>query len=311
MSWNLRTILTAAGLWNEDKDAVMVELANDSIEVTGTVDMALDGLLLVAATLETDYITYTAVTPGADGNSITVEYVVEGNNTSSSVAVVGTAITVNLATDGDGEPIGNYASAIVAKIGLDEDASALVTAEYTGAVTPGAGLIGEAMAATNLTGGSDGAVFQVLEQNSADILAAVEAIEDSADDIEAAVEGTLDTALVDRTTSEILVDSALALNNGSETNGEWFPAAGYSELKGLLSITGTGNITVYADWSNDQATAYRVCGPTGRVVLVDTEAISSSAPKIGIAIPVAGYVRLVYLASAATMTATLNVQAQV
>ena len=62
-------------------------------------------------------ITYTAVQRGTGGNAITVAYVVAGNNTPLTVAVVGTAITVNVATDAGGAAT-STANAVEAAVDL-------------------------------------------------------------------------------------------------------------------------------------------------------------------------------------------------
>lgn len=48
--------------------------------------------------------TYTAVMPGTESTAITIEYVVAGTNTPLSLSVSGSAIVVNVATDGGGSP---------------------------------------------------------------------------------------------------------------------------------------------------------------------------------------------------------------
>ncbi len=72
-------------------------------------------------------VTYTAVTAGTAGNAITVAHVVAGTNTPLSVGVVGSAITVNLATDIGGD-VTSTAQDVVDAITADDDANDLVTA---------------------------------------------------------------------------------------------------------------------------------------------------------------------------------------
>lgn len=96
-------------------------------------------------------VTYTAVTAGAAGNLITVEHVVAGISTPLSIGVVGTAITVNVGTDGGGS-VASSANQIVAAILLSGPASALVVATATGT---GASLTA-ASGITSLVGGLDG-----------------------------------------------------------------------------------------------------------------------------------------------------------
>lgn len=111
----------------------------------------------VAAMMTTDLagddndLVYTAVTPGAGGNDITVEYVATDPDQELAVGVAGNAITVTLETDEAGE-VQSTADDVAGAIALSPPASALVTVANafgnngTGTVT--------AMAATNLAGGS-------------------------------------------------------------------------------------------------------------------------------------------------------------
>ncbi len=135
----------------------------------------------VAATLTTGVtssntaILYTAVTTGTTGNTISLAYVGPGTpNASLSVAVVGQAITVNLATDTGGTPTSTAAD-VIAAVNGSGPASALVTAAASGfsfgvvAVQTTTLLTGGAAAesyygltsATLVTGGTPGDVFTV------------------------------------------------------------------------------------------------------------------------------------------------------
>jgi len=96
----------------------------------------------------TDEIVWTAVEPGAAGNSITVAIVIAGNDTPLSVAVSGTDITVNAATDGAGTCI-STADEVVEAVNADTDASALLVA-----ATSDTG-IASAVTQTALEGGVD------------------------------------------------------------------------------------------------------------------------------------------------------------
>jgi hypothetical protein len=114
---------------------------------------------VVAATLTTDLagddndMVYTAKTPGAGGNDITVAYVdPEAANQSLAVGVAGSAITVDLATDGD-ELITSTAAQIKTAIEASGAANALVSLANAGG-NDGSGKV-TAMAAANLTGGAD------------------------------------------------------------------------------------------------------------------------------------------------------------
>ncbi|MBN1277437.1 MAG: flagellar hook-basal body complex protein [Deltaproteobacteria bacterium] len=115
------------------------------------------GGLPVAATLTVDCsggegsdVIYTAVTPGPDGNDITIEYLDPGAASAPlTVTVTGDDITVSLATDAAGL-ITSTATQIAAAIAADANASALVTATLKDGA--GAGTV-EAKAATALSGG--------------------------------------------------------------------------------------------------------------------------------------------------------------
>jgi hypothetical protein len=94
---------------------------------------------------------YTAVTPGPGGNSITVAYVVSGTNTALSVGVSSTAVTVNVATNGSGNPT-STASQVVTAVQGSGAAAALVTPSIpTGG--QGDGIVA-AVPATPLYGGN-------------------------------------------------------------------------------------------------------------------------------------------------------------
>jgi phage tail sheath protein FI len=103
---------------------------------------------LATGTAGTDRITWTAKTPGAAGDAISIALVEAGNDTPISVEVAGQAITVHLATDGGGQAT-STADQVVAAITLHAGASALATATSTdtGVVV--------ATAAAPLAGGTD------------------------------------------------------------------------------------------------------------------------------------------------------------
>ena len=103
---------------------------------------------LVTGTVGTDRIAWRALLPGAAGNVISIEIVAAGNDTPLSVEVLGQAITVNLATDGAGDPA-SAADQVVAAVSGSPETSALVTAE-----TQDAGIV-QAAASANLSGGMD------------------------------------------------------------------------------------------------------------------------------------------------------------
>jgi phage tail sheath protein FI len=103
---------------------------------------------LVTGTVGTDRIAWRAIQLGAAGNAVSVELVVSGNDTPLSVEVLGQAITVNLATDGAGDPVSTADQVVAAVVG-SPDASARVTAE-----TQDAGIV-QAAASANLSGGQN------------------------------------------------------------------------------------------------------------------------------------------------------------
>lgn len=95
---------------------------------------------------------FTAKTAGTGGNAITVAYIdPSANDAVLAISVVGSAITVNLATSSEGA-ITSTAADILAAIEADEEASALVTVTNAGSDT-GAGVV-TALAAASLTGGT-------------------------------------------------------------------------------------------------------------------------------------------------------------
>lgn len=97
-------------------------------------------------------VVYTAVTPGTQGNNISVAQIVAGNNTPLSVNVVGNAITVNLETDGGGASA-STANDVVAAIFDSAAARALVNASNGAGDGTGLAVAG---AAANLAGGTAG-----------------------------------------------------------------------------------------------------------------------------------------------------------
>jgi hypothetical protein len=96
-------------------------------------------------------LTYTARAGGTPGNSVTVAYAVAGLNTPLSVTVAGSAITVNVATDGAGAAT-STANQVRTAVLASAAAMALVS-NVTLAEAAGMGVV-TALAATALTGGS-------------------------------------------------------------------------------------------------------------------------------------------------------------
>lgn len=95
---------------------------------------------------------YSAKNRGTGGNSITVAYVVAGNNTPLTVSVSTNAITVNVATNGGGTAT-STAAQVKAAIEASTPAAALVSvANNTG--NDGTGVVA-AFTAAALAGGTD------------------------------------------------------------------------------------------------------------------------------------------------------------
>jgi len=131
-------------------NAITVSLATTAsvaaIKATATTNLSGDNNDLI----------FTAKTAGADGNDISIEYVLAtGNDAALDCSVTGTAITVTLGTDGSGllDATKNTASLVKTKIEATTAADALVdvtlAAENTG---EGAVTI---MSALSLAGGAD------------------------------------------------------------------------------------------------------------------------------------------------------------
>lgn len=105
-------------------------------------------------------ILYTAKEAGVEGNAITVTHVdPPGNNASLTVAVVGTDITVSLATDG-ASAVTSKADAVVDAVNADTDAKELVAASSAVGDSNGTGTVA-ALAKTNLAGGKASKVSRV------------------------------------------------------------------------------------------------------------------------------------------------------
>lgn len=93
--------------------------------------------------------TYIAKTPGTAGNAITVAYVVAGLNTPLTVTVAGSAITVNVATNGAGAAT-SIAADVRRAVQGNAAANALVQIQRAPG-SDGTGVVA-AQAATALTG---------------------------------------------------------------------------------------------------------------------------------------------------------------
>ena len=110
----------------------------------------------------TDLITWRAVHPGTAGNSITVTLAESGSNTVLSIGVNSNAITVNLATDEEGDAISTVTE-VLAAVAASAAASALVTATSTDTGVVSAATL------TTLTGGqaaSDSLTITALDEGT-------------------------------------------------------------------------------------------------------------------------------------------------
>jgi phage tail sheath protein FI len=93
---------------------------------------AVNATLITGTVAANNGITYTSVTANAEANNITVQLKDPKANTQSlSVDVSGTAITVNLATDGTGA-ITSTATLVIAALVASAPAALLVTPTSTG-----------------------------------------------------------------------------------------------------------------------------------------------------------------------------------
>jgi len=103
-----------------------------------------------AATLTNQNIVYNAITPGEDGNNITVQIVTSGTGSAAVVTVTGTAILIT---------IGSNTTKNSIRTAVNITAAALVLVPVIGA--PGTDIGVSALAATNLAGGARGVQLQV------------------------------------------------------------------------------------------------------------------------------------------------------
>ena len=119
-----------------------------------TARLDVQGAAAVQASKVIQDLTYTAVAYGTAGNAITVRYVDPGAiNQAISVAVVASAITVNLATDGAGL-ITSTATQVKAAVDASSPAHALVSVAVSGTGST----VQAAVGATALANGAASAV---------------------------------------------------------------------------------------------------------------------------------------------------------
>lgn len=126
-------------------------IAEKTVAFDGEQGPSTAATLSTALTGNNNDLLFTAVTAGADGNDITIRYVDPAAISQAlAVSVLGTAITVSLATDGAGA-ITSTAAQVDAAIDALPAAAALVTPANK-AANDGTGVV-TALAATALTGG--------------------------------------------------------------------------------------------------------------------------------------------------------------
>lgn len=145
-------LVTASNAPSNNGSGVVTAMAEDFLEGGADLD-ATHAELTIAPAGDNNDITWTATVGGAAGNDITIEYVdPAGVDQPLTVTVLGTAITISLATGGGGA-ITSTANSIIAGVAGTPDAAALVWGANHGTDT-GAGVV-TAMAAAPLMGGAD------------------------------------------------------------------------------------------------------------------------------------------------------------
>jgi phage tail sheath protein FI len=170
--------------------------------IIGLIGTAPNSQAAVHATLATgvvasnNAITYTAVTDGAAGNDISVQYRdPKANSQALSVTVTGTRIVVNLATDSGGV-VTSTAALVIAAITASAPAALLVSAANTGAST-GVGLVVATNKAPALSGGLDDAFplnTPVLVTGSRSLAAQLDTVGDMAGTLPDAMDAIFDQA---------------------------------------------------------------------------------------------------------------------
>lgn len=110
--------------YSDPTDATTLVAAASTIDIADRSGARATG---VTGSVGSNRIAYTALQPGTAGNSISVTLVVSGVSTPMSVAVVGTDITVNLATDATSTATSTVTQ-VLAAIANSTPASALITA---------------------------------------------------------------------------------------------------------------------------------------------------------------------------------------
>ena len=247
-------------------------------------------------------IDYVAVVGGTVGNAITIAYVdPEDTNQSLGVVVVGSAITVNLATDGAGA-ITSTAAQIATALGLSEPASELVNPALIGTG-------GDVVTATGPTTLANGADDAAANSTATEVLAAIES-EAPADALVSGVQiGTggdpvvaiaatnlasgADDAAITSTATQVLAaieseGAAAALVTGAQigTGGSAVVAAALANLAGgaAVAITSTALLVRAAIIASGPASALVTTAQAGTgasaVVAVGGTALQNGAAAV-------------------------------
>jgi hypothetical protein len=153
-----------------NEQAETVSVTNRAIEVTLDITQNVQASLTTAITGANNDLVWTArpAYPGTSGHAIEIRYVVSGNNTPLSVSVTGTVITVNVATNGSGDPT-STAAQVAAAVAAHTAANALVSSANASG-NNGTGVVA-AVSQTALSGGVD----ETVRSTAADVIAAIEA----------------------------------------------------------------------------------------------------------------------------------------
>lgn len=123
----------------------------DGFEALSNADVVSTAASLTTTQGSNKDITFTEITAGPGGNSVSIQYVVSGTLTAYSCVVTGVNIVINQQTDGSGNPV-STANSLIAAINADPIASGLVVATNAPG-SSGVGIPG-AMGQTFLSGGT-------------------------------------------------------------------------------------------------------------------------------------------------------------
>ncbi len=155
-------------------EALSISVVGTAIEVSLATTPMTVAAMTTTLTGDNNDISYEAVEAGAAGNAISITYTDPGQiNQSLSAAVVDTAITISLATDGTGAITTTAADIIALRAATPAMAALVVASNATG--DDGTGVV-TAMTTRSLSGGSDGAAIR---STAANVKAAIEADADA------------------------------------------------------------------------------------------------------------------------------------